>query len=229
MTQNEIKKEQNDLLDVFCEDMIAYLTTADAEKLRNMRALKRHFHEMMESLLVDMFDRKIRNVLMANIQREVAEKTENVGSKVEAAAEARALQAEDKLKTVIRNFNAESKAVLQRANDISNQADVSKIKGIIEGLIGDAEASRNKLEASKQQIEKRVDALLQMTPISESIRATFVALKEQGVEVSSPEAAEIVKAIAEYQGKIVEKESYGDWIKTREAGLSERKNNSGRW
>lgn len=217
MTQNEIKKEQNDLLDVFCGDMVAYLTTANDEKARNMQTMKRHFHKMMEELLVDMFETRIRNVLISNLRKEVAEKSEEIEEKIYEKA--------TKVFTdALYDFEQKSSYSLRTIESIANHADVTKIKGIISALIGDAEASRNKLEASKQQIEKRVDELLRITPITESIRATFTTLKEQGIELSSAEAVEIVKAMTEYQSKIVEKESYENWRKIRENGLTERQN-----
>ena len=204
MTQTEIKQKQNNLIDMFCEDMVAYLTTANEEKKGNMQTMKRHFHEMMEELLVDMFETRIRNVLISNLKKEVNEKSEEIEEKIHG-------KASKVFADALYDFEQKSSHSLQTIESIANHANVTKIKGIISSLIGDVEASRNRLETSKRQIEKRVDELLRMTPITESIRATFTTLKEQGIELSAAEAVEIVKALTEYQSKIVEKESYSNW------------------
>lgn len=205
-TAKEVMSKKDEMLETFCENLTAYLTTAGDEKARNMQRMKRNFRGMMDELISFMFEEKGRNVTQSIASKYMTEYANRADEKITAKADAA-------LTVLIRDFETTAKMTLRRAEDIANRADVTKIECIVKNLMDEAEASRNKLERSKKEIEKRVDELLCMTPITESIRATFATLKEQGIELSPAEAVEIVKALAEYQGKIVEKESYGDWAK----------------
>ena len=205
-TAKEAINKKDEMLETFCENLTAYLTTAGDEKARNMQRMKRNFRNMMDELVSFMFEEKGRNITQAIASKYMTEYANKADEKINTKADA-------VLAILIRDFETTSKMTLRRAEDIANRADVTKIERIIKNLMDEADASRNKLERSKNEIEKRVDELLRMTPITESIRATFATLKEQGVELSAAEAVEVVKAMAEYQGKIVEKESYGDWAK----------------
>ena len=110
-----------------------------------------------------------------------------------------------------------------RKNIARNEAS-SAIKRVIDLLADDAaervpqefknEIIRKAKIAAKQQAEEMSKA----PAYTAALEGAFAVIKAQGVELSEDSVVEVVKAVTEYQCKVVEAQSYKDWIETKTEG-----------
>lgn len=76
-------------------------------------------------------------------------------------------------------------------------------------------------EDAVQTLEKRIADYVRketlkavhVEPYTETIKRTIETIQSHGIEISPDNAIDIVKAVTEYQCKVMEKESYSDWAK----------------
>lgn len=164
------------------------------------------------------------------LREKLEERTKSAIQRIKEESDCKAAwtqqELERKCSEEISNMRRKVGCYLEMAEKITQAADADKLRDMLEEVKADAEAAARRAkdltENAKAKMQKVVeDTRLEMQTTAKAgeygaaLQGALEIIKAQGIDLSAEQIVEVVKAVTEYQCKVVEAKSYKDWIETR--------------
>lgn len=229
-----IEEELEIMLDTL-EEYTAAMSNTDAsavEKQRAIRGKKRALERLgnaISSAAKTAVDKRTAYEVSALLREKADKAIESMSGRADSATEAMNRKAAIMLSETIRDFDEKSNAFLRKAEKITAEADAQKLIEALEKNQREAKQSvtevESRIKSAKDELDRiiaverrKMEATAKAGQYGIALQGALEIIKAQGVELSEDSVVEVVKAVTEYQCKVVEAQSYKDWIETKTEG-----------